>query len=86
MCNFSDKLNELRQHKVLGISIVDTAGTVAIGWSLSKIFDTDLVTTIALTFVLGEAVHMYFEIDTPITKLLKNISPKDKQSNDIEYY
>ena len=86
MCNFSDKLNELRQHKVLGISIVDTAGTVAIGYAASKILDTDPLTTIIVTFVLGEAVHMYFDIDTPITKLLKNISPKDKQSNDIEYY
>ena len=59
MCNFSDKLNELRQHKSLGISIVDTAGTVAKRYAASKILDTDPLTTIIVTFVLGEAAHVF---------------------------
>lgn len=81
MSNFSDKLKELREHKVLGISIVDTAGTIAIGWSISKILDTDPLTTILLTFVAGEMVHFAFEIETPVTRFIKQV----QKNADVEY-
>ena len=51
MSNFSDKLQELRKHKLLGISIVDTAGTIAIGYAVSKVLKTDTFMTIIFTFI-----------------------------------
>ena len=81
MSNFSDQLKELREHKICGISIIDTAGTIVIGYSLAKLLDTDPLTTILLTFVAGEAVHLYLGVETPVTKFIKN---KQKDAT-VEY-
>ena len=81
MSNFSDKLQELRKHKLLGISIVDTAGTIAIGYAVSKVLKTDTFMTIIFTFIAGEFVHNMIDVDTPVTRVIK-----DKQKNiAVEY-
>jgi len=81
MSNFSDKLQELRKHKLLGISIVDTAGTIAIGYAVSKVLKTDTFMTIIFTFIAGEFVHYMVDVDTPVTRVIK-----DKQKNiAVEY-
>ena len=81
MSNFSDKLQELRKHKLLGISIVDTAGTIAIGYAVSKVLKTDTFMTIIFTLIAGEFVHIVNDVDTPVTRVIK-----DKQKNiAIEY-
>ena len=80
MSNFSDKLQELRKHKLLGISIIDTAGTIAIGYAVSKVLKTDTFTTIIFTFIAGEFVHIVNDVDTPVTRVIK-----DKQNIAVEY-
>lgn len=81
MSNFSDKLEELRQHKICGISIIDTSGTIAIGYAVSKVLKTDTFMTIVLTFVAGEFVHLVYDIETPVTRFIKN-----KQKNNLVEY
>ena len=76
-----NKLEELRQHKIGGISIIDTAGTIAIGYAVSKVLKTDTFMTIVLTFVAGEFVHLVYDIETPVTRFIKN----KHKDNVIEY-
>jgi hypothetical protein len=58
-------------HKhVFGVPIFDVLGTVAVGYFIAKTFDLDPTNTIITTFIVGEAAHYYFGVDTVFIKAI----------------
>lgn len=65
-------INELRDKfgRIGGISIFDTVGTLIGAYLISSYYNYDLKKTVIISFISGEIVHLFLNIETPITKFI----------------
>lgn len=66
-----DILSDLRKRfRIFDLSVVDILGTILAGYLIASYYELNLGLVLAVLFVLGEIIHIIFNIDTPITRLL----------------
>ena len=66
----------IHSYRVYNIAIMDVIGTILIGLIISFLFDTPLIKTIILLFLLGCIMHYLFCVDTTVNKYLNQLLHK----------
>ena len=56
--------------RFMGLAVGDTVGTIVLAILFSRIFKFKLIPTLIFLFVLGEIMHWYFCVDSPVLKFL----------------
>ncbi len=57
--------------RIHGFAIFDVGGTVISAYLISKYFETSFPLTLVGLWGIGEIAHLYFKVETPITKIVK---------------
>ena len=57
--------------RFLNIAIVDLLLTIAFSYLISIIFNTRLIYTFIIIFLIGQLVHFHYGVDTTFTKLIR---------------
>jgi hypothetical protein len=75
-------------HDALGrmgpIATIDVVGTAVVAFAFARFVGWNPWRTIAFAFVLGEMVHLYFCLQTPVTEVLGMRSGKRSLTKDSE--
>ena len=70
--NIFGKPNEgVHEHKIFGISTVDTVCTIILAFIIYYYFNIDFWTILIGLFILAELLHYLFCVDTAVIKFLK---------------
>lgn len=56
--------------RVYGFAVFDVVGTLIGSYYISQRMETDYITTTVSIWALGEALHLAFGVQTPITRAL----------------
>lgn len=57
--------------RFLNIAVVDLLLTIAVSYLLSIIFNTKLIYTFIIIFLIGQLAHFHYGVDTAFVKLIK---------------
>lgn len=77
-CPFKDIFGKPREgphsYRILDVAVVDTLLTFLLALFLQKVFfeNYSFLKVLAVTFIVGEAMHWYFCVDTKIIQMLKS--------------
>jgi hypothetical protein len=75
-------------HDALGrmgpIATIDVLGTAIVAYYFAGVLGWNPWRTIGFAFVLGEAVHLYFRLQTPVTEVLGERSGKRSLTAETE--
>lgn len=72
--NIFGKVNEgVHEHKIFGISTVDTVCTIILAFIINYYFNINFWTTLLVLFILAELCHYLFCVDTAFIKFVKTI-------------
>lgn len=70
---FSKDFEDLRkQYRIFNISAIDLVPTILIAYGVSKKFNLDPTKTIITTLIGAELIHLWFNINTPLTKKIND--------------
>jgi len=64
-----DNFHEL-MGRIWGIAVIDVVGTILIAYAVSKYKDICFFKTLVMFLIFGEVVHIFLNIETPITKIV----------------
>jgi len=77
LCRFKDILGTpgegFHSLRVGGFAALDIAGTLLVGLLLAKIFSKNIVLMTVLAFIIGEALHWVFCVDTSFILMIRSM-------------
>ena len=77
-CPYRDIFGKVREgphsYRILDVAVVDSVLTILLALVLQKIFfqNFSFLKVLAVTFIIGEAMHWYFCVDSKVIQILKS--------------